>query len=161
MSDAGKMPNRKSPRIRYHSYSQGIYFVTICTQDKRHYFGAINNGEMYLSRIGEFLDDNIKAIHSHNDYADTLLYVIMPNHVHMIVAIDERKSPEEKKRSLLSVVIGGMKQMVTIFARKLNIEFAWQTRFHDHIIRNGEDGRKITEYIKNNIARWHSDCYYE
>ncbi|MDD6778326.1 MAG: transposase [Bacteroidales bacterium] len=148
MNNADNMPKRKSPRIRYHSYSQGIYFVTICTQDKRHYFGVIKNGEMCLSRIGEFLDDNIKAIHSHNDYADILLYVIMPNHVHMIVAIDDSKSPEGKKRSLLSVVIGGMKQMVTIFARRNNIEFAWQTRFHDHIIRNGDDGRKITEYIR-------------
>lgn len=64
------------------------------------------------------------------------------------------------KRSALSVAVGGFKQSVTMFARRNGIEFGWQKRFHDRIIRNIGEGKTITEYIKNNISRWDSDCYY-
>lgn len=47
-----------------------------------------------------------------------------------------------------------------MFARRNGIEFGWQKRFHDRIIRNIGEGKTITEYIKNNISRWDSDCYY-
>ncbi len=63
------------------------------------------------------------------------------------------------KRTALSVVIGGYKQAVTMFARRNNIEFGWQGRYHDHIIRGSRDGNMIAEYINNNVARWDSDCF--
>ena len=59
----------------------------------------------------------------------------------------------------LSVVIGGFKRAITMFARRNNIDFGWQSRYHDHIIRDAHDGNRIAEYIENNIARWAEDCY--
>ena len=59
----------------------------------------------------------------------------------------------------LSVAIGGIKSAVTKFARDNDIDFAWQTRFHDHIIRDREEMNRIADYIENNPARWDNDCY--
>lgn len=57
----------------------------------------------------------------------------------------------------LSVVIGGLKSAVTRYARANNISFAWQTRFHDRIVRDQYELNRIAEYIENNIARWAFD----
>lgn len=62
-------------------------------------------------------------------------------------------------RTALGVVVGGYKQAVTRYARRNNIEFAWQKRFHDHIIRGINDGNRIAGYIKDNVLRWAADCY--
>lgn len=62
-------------------------------------------------------------------------------------------------RTALSVVIGGFKQSVTCFARRNNIDFCWQGRYHDHIIRGIKDGNKIADYIKNNVEKWNTDCF--
>ena len=86
--------------------------------------------------------------------------VVMPNHVHAIVRIHPSEEAPAK-RTALSVVIGGFKQAVTCFARKNNIRFGWQGRYHDHIIRGVEDRNRIAEYIGHNVARWDCDCFYQ
>ena len=84
-----------SARAAWHNYSGGIYFVTICTRGREHYFGEIANGEMHLSDIGRYTNECIKNIPQHNPYADVPLYVIMPNHIHLIVSIDGNNIPSE------------------------------------------------------------------
>lgn len=165
--------NRKSPRAKFHDYSGGNYFVTICTQDKRHYFGRIVDGEMQLSPIGEYCSLQISNLNTHYPYAEVALFVVMPNHIHAIICIrnvgthgscvQDNRTHEPcvpTMRTALSVVIGGIKRAVTMFARRNNIEFGWQSRYHDHIIRGSRDGIRITDYIKNNVARWADDCFY-
>jgi REP element-mobilizing transposase RayT len=61
----------------------------------------------------------------------------------------------------LSVAIGGIKSAVTKFAHDNDIDFAWQTRFDDRIIRNREEMNRIADYIENNPARWNIDCFNE
>ena len=78
-----------SARAAWHNYDGGMYFVTICTGGREHYFGEITNGEMRLSEIGRYADECIKNIPQHNLYAIVPLYVIMPNHIHLIVVIDD------------------------------------------------------------------------
>lgn len=46
-----------------------------------------------------------------------------------------------------------------MYARRNNIDFGWQSRYHDHIIRGAHDGNRIADYIKNNVARWGADCF--
>ena len=82
-----------SARAAWHNYSGGIYFVTICTAGRGHYFGEITNGEMHLSEIGRYTNECIKNIPQHNPYANVPLYVIMPNHIHLIVSIDGNNIP--------------------------------------------------------------------
>ena len=64
-----------------------------------------------------------------------------------------------KKRGLLSTTIGGLKRAVTRFANQNNIPFAWQTRFHDYIVRNQNEMNHIADYIENNVAQWEADVF--
>lgn len=156
-------PKRKNIRAEFHNYSGGDYFVTICTQGKKHYFGEIFNGEMHLSIIGEYANQALKTLHTHYFYVEVPLFVVMPNHVHIIITIREKTDAPgciPTIRTALGVVVGGYKQSVTRFARRNGIEFGWQSRYHDHIIRGTRDGNMISEYIENNIARWAYDCFY-
>ena len=153
-----------------------MYFVTICTKDRAHYFGEISNGDMKLAEIGIITQKRIQQITEHNPYAIIPLFVIMPNHIHMIAIIDDgcrdvpwRVSTEGKnvimqnianKQGRLSTMIGGFKQSITRFARHNNIPFAWQPRFYDRIIRKTDDMNRIAEYIENNVLRWELDELY-
>ncbi len=167
-----------SARAQWHDYNGGEYFVTICTHGREHYFGEISGGQMNLSEIGNYANAVIQKIPTHNHYAEIPLYVIMPNHIHLIVIIDGgtmpcrdvpwRVSTDGKNTTMqdicnrqgkLSTAIGGMKQSVTRFARKHNIAFAWQPRFHDHIIRDTNEMNDIADYIENNVAKWQNDIF--
>ena len=61
---------------------------------------------------------------------------------------------------LLSTAMGGMKSALTNHARSNKITFGWQTRFHDHIIRDQEEWERIANYIENNPASWENDKFY-
>ena len=170
------LPDRKPVRASFHDYSGGDYFVTICTEGRCHFFGEISDGEMCLSEIGRYCKQQLSDLSAHYPYASVPLYVVMPNHIHAIISIDAGRTndtcePTQSSgrthepcvptvRSILSVVVGGLKRAVTMFARRNNIEFGWQSRFHDHVIRGTVDGNKINDYIENNVARWAYDCYY-
>lgn len=167
---------RKYPRAKFHNYNGGEYFVTFCTRNKKHYFGEIADGKMHLSRVGYFLQSNIESIQSHFDDVIIPLFVIMPNHVHAIISIvgsrpaatetiaanvgrlnqlarisvatDRNPAETTHHNSRLAVVVGSIKSAVKRFATENNIEFDWQSRYHDHIIRGPRDGNIITEYIE-------------
>lgn len=159
-----RYPQRKNIRAEFHDYSGGDYFVTICTHDKEHYFGKIINGEMRLSIIGEFANQALETLNTHYSYVEVPMFVVMPNHVHAIITIRGKADAPgciPTVRTALGVVVGGYKQSVTMFARRNNITFGWQSRYHDHIIRGTRDGNMIAEYIENNVARWANDCYFE
>jgi hypothetical protein len=77
------------------------------------------------------------------------------------VSIDtEYKNQFAPQSKNLSSIIRGYKSAVTIYARKNNIDFNWQPRFHDHIIRTMDDYYKISNYIINNPAKWIEDKFY-
>ena len=60
----------------------------------------------------------------------------------------------------LGSIIRGFKSSVTTQAKKLNIEFGWQERFHDHIIRNHDELIRISNYIVSNVANWKQDKFF-
>ena len=81
----------QTARAEWHGYDGGIYFVTICTAGREHYFGEIETGTepiMYLSPIGSFANQLITNITTLYPYAEIPLFVIMPNHIHAIVYIN-------------------------------------------------------------------------
>ena len=170
-----------SARATWHDYNGGAYFVTICTRDMEHYFGEIVGGEMNMTEIGEYVQQCIKNIPQHNTYANVPAFVVMPNHVHLIVIIDDENADSicrdvpwrvstfgknetmqtiANQQGRLSTMIGGFKQSVTRYANANSISFAWQTRFHDRIIRDCDEMNNIAEYIENNVARWESDEFH-
>ncbi len=181
-------PKRKHARYRWHDYNGGLYFITICTKDKKHSFGYITNNEIFYSEIGMVAAQNIDEIASHWNGVRVLTSVVMPNHVHFIISIDGSiyqdknnqitafESSQLMPRSLLAatprrgptvgglhsflaVIIGGFKAGVKRYANQHEVPFEWQNGFHDHIIRDNDSLNKITEYINNNVIRWPDDCY--
>ena len=176
-----------SARAWWHNY--GHYFITICTAGRECYFGEIRRGIDGINRI-IYSEMGVEAIRQielaveHHPYCKIPYWAVMPNHVHMIVAIDETKTPHFKRcdggryvlqnvstddnipirratemQSWLSVVIRQYKSWVTHYANETGCSFGWQTRFHDHIIRDQLEFDRIAYYVANNVALWDSDCF--
>ena len=109
----------------------------------------------------------------------------MTNHLHAIVLVKNHREEHSVKgqRDFLKVrtpnplqrphetcqrhvptlcrYVNSLKGSVTKFAKANNIEFGWQPRFHDHLIRDNQECELITDYIRNNVARWAKDCFYQ
>src|SRR5205823_3318514 len=86
-----------SARLSNWDYSSNAaYFLTICTANRRHYFGEIINAEMRLSRIGQFANECWRNIPNHFPYFYLDAFVIMPNHVHGIVIIEKSCAVETR-----------------------------------------------------------------
>ncbi len=161
-------PNRKLNRLKGYDYSQdGYYFMTTCIKDRIEYFGEIKDGIMFLNEYGKIVKqcwlDLIK--HYWNCRLDE--FIIMPNHVHGIVEINNNCEGTDlksvrtliNKKYSLSTIIQGFK---VFSSRKINkqnpvIIFRWQRSFYDHIIRNEKSLYQIREYIQNNPLRWELD----
>jgi REP element-mobilizing transposase RayT len=157
-----------SARAPFWDYGwNAAYFVTICTQNREHWFGEISDGVMALSAMGHIANSCWYEIPKHFPFVELGAHIIMPNHVHGIVIInkpdDGRSSQTKSKKTKnqfgpqsknLASIIRGFKIGVTKNARQINPEFAWQSRYHDHIIRNDQSYQKISEYIINNPANW-------
>ena len=63
-------------------------------------------------------------------------------------------------KNTVSSIIGGYKSAVSKHANRLGFDFAWQSRFHDHIIRNDDEYQRINDYIENNPQKWNDDELY-
>ena len=155
------MINRKSPRRIGFDYSSGyIYFVTINCQDKHSFLGKISisedSNQMVLSEIGRIAATKINKISSHHPGVDVIDYVVMPNHIHMLISLQN-----QIKDSSLSTIIGSYKSGVS---REVRQTFPgldlWQRSFWDHVIRDERDLLMHSEYINANIDRWHKDKYF-
>jgi putative transposase len=136
-----------SARLINYNYSQnGYYFVTLCTQDKKYYFGDIINDQMQLSEIGMIAKQQWLSIPEHYKENVTLdIFAIMPNHLHGIIIIYNDQYNIQKNS--LSKIIQQYKAPA----------FQWQRSFYDHIIRNEISCQKIREYIQNNPLKWSLD----
>ena len=149
-------PVRKSTRIPYYDYSKdNYYFVTICTHEKKCLFGSINA----YSRYGKIAADSILNLPLHYLGVRIDKFVVMPNHIHMIVMIgcNEEKIRNPSLNQIIGLYKSGVTRMVHEFAPD---EVIWQRSFHDHVIRNQQDYEIIWSYIDTNPMRWEKDCFY-
>jgi REP element-mobilizing transposase RayT len=87
MATNEECPQRKSPRADWLAYNEGRYFVTVCTRDHRHCFGKIENGVMTMTKVGRYLDNELKNATSRHPHIEIVQYVVMPNHFHAIINI--------------------------------------------------------------------------
>ena len=176
-------------RLQGYDYgATGCYFITICTKNGEHYFGEIINDEMQLSKIGEIAQSEwLKTTELRPDMNLWLdEFVVMPNHFHCIICIGDNQynthdyhgnaicrdalqcvsTTEPYKNKFggqsknLSSIIRGFKIAVTTYARKHNIDFAWQERFYDRIIRDNNGLNNVRTYIFNNPKNWNDDDYF-
>ncbi|MDR2541343.1 MAG: transposase [Candidatus Peribacteria bacterium] len=84
-----ELPRRSSPRAsRYDYTSEGIYFITICTRNREHFFGEIKNKEMVLNDLGKYCAQEIKNLNERKT-VKVHEWIVMPNHVHILLGMDE------------------------------------------------------------------------
>lgn len=168
-------PVRKDIRLDNYDYSRnGAYFVTICTQKRQHYFWDYSKpvgGDAHiappindindistslpfeLSDIGRIVKKYIESI------SGIVKYVIMPNHVHIIVKIENDYDPNNgamwasPPTQSLPKIIRSFKVLVT----KESGFSPWQRNYYDHIIRNDMEFSDIWQYIENNPINWEND----
>jgi putative transposase len=152
------------------------YFITICTANRRWYFGRIKESRMHLSKPGVVAKRCWDEITNHAGNVTLGEFVVMPNHVHGILILKgnrafARDSPvrtadwqlhpryRNPGKNNVSSIIGSYKSAVSKHAHLMRYEFGWQSRFHDHIIRNEEEHQRIATYIINNPRKWPADRF--
>jgi len=168
------LPVRKTIRLKDHDYSQaGYYFVTLCVKDGHEMLGrvvAVVGDDAHIvppfvarSKYGDIVDKHIKNIDNTNDDVFVDKYVVMPNHVHMILVVRSlamnggngtmwASSPTTAR--IPSVV----RSLKTLVAKECGFSF-WQRSYHDHIIRDEDEYKRIWQYIDENPANWAEDEY--
>ncbi len=177
----------KSARLQNWNYGWNAqYFITICTAQKNCCLGNIVEGIMELTEIGDMAQKYWFEIPIHFPFVKLHEFIVMPNHIHGIIEIaklndghdcnDDNRSVETQNiaslRKLtpsknkfgpqsnnLASIIRGYKIGVTKNATKVDKNWAWQSRFYEHIIRNKKSYKKISEYIINNPIRWNEDRF--
>ncbi|WP_028513945.1 transposase [Ruminococcus flavefaciens] len=161
---------RKYIRLANYDYSSnGLYFITICAKNRIHYFSEITEvGEaalglpnIRLTDIGKIVNNNILKINEIYKYVSVEKYVIMPDHIHMILFVSDydvenggRPRAASPTKSV-NLIINGLK---TILTKQIGFS-VWQRSFHDHIIRNEKEFLEICDYIDNNPINWVNDIY--
>ena len=161
MDNKKEFPKRKRNRLENYDYSScGAYFITVCTLEKQNCFwenvGAIIDRpqDVELSTYGKMVDQAIQNIPSAYPALSLESYVIMPNHIHLLL----RVCADEYGRPLVAPTMSRVvKQLKGVVSKQAGISI-WQKSFHDHIIRNREDYEEHLRYIYENPIRW---CYDE
>ena len=147
--------SRKPTRIPGYDYaSENYYFITICTHNKKCIFGTADR----LNELGEIAKEGINNIPTHFENVRIDNAIVMPNHVHLIVAMGGN---DTEKRVDLNNVIGLYKSGVSRKIRRNVPDLdVWQRSFHDHIIRDQREYEKIWQYVQFNWQKWEQDCFY-
>lgn len=177
---------KKSLRYAGRDYSlPGKYFVTICTGQRKKWFGCVINGEMHLSEIGQIASRIWYEIPDHFPYISLDAFVVMPNHIHGIIVINrivacndptavERPMagslhatiPPQINRAMasispksgsLAVVVRSYKSAVANHSHKIDSNFSWQPKFHDVIICTKGQLARIRKYILENPQRYNGN----
>ena len=163
--------NRKAARLQGYDYSQnGAYFLTLCSKDKAYLFGRIvgagvpDGPSVILSPLGTIVRDRLDEMG--RVYSDLHIahYVIMPNHVHLLLVLDLPQGPSGTPAPTGGGQLNArIPQFISTLKRMTNKTAGrdlWQRSYHDHIIRSDEDFAEHWTYIDGNAARWTEDEYY-
>jgi REP element-mobilizing transposase RayT len=158
-----ELPKRKPNRLPNFDYSTpGAYFITICTKDRKCILGDVVGASiarpqsLQLSKYGTIVADTIHNIAKHYPAVSVDHFVVMPNHIHLLLQINTDANGRPMVAPTISTVIQQLKGVVT---KKIGKPI-WQKLYHDHVIRGEADYLKIWEYIENNPAKWKEDCFY-
>lgn len=159
------MQERKRTRFAgYYYTTPGAYFITTVVHDRSEMFGKIVAGEIQLSRYGEIVSDRWKWLGNHYSFLGLDTFVVMPNHFHGILHLNEVDVGNGRDHSVLarvkslSELIGAFKTTSSKQIHEFgNHFFRWQSSFYDRIIRNDAELHRIREYIQTNPLRWELD----
>jgi REP element-mobilizing transposase RayT len=180
-----KLPNRKDLRLKHYDYSQaGYYFVTLCTENKECILcdivgdaavGDVTVGDAALSvppqsvtaqpkltQTGHMVERHLKNINVVYSNAKLDCYIVMPNHVHFIVIIEDAPQQEMEGR-LRAAAPTSLPKLINSFKTITSKKYGkrlWQRNYYEHVIRKDGELHEIREYIVNNPAKWELDKYF-
>ena len=109
-----------------------------------------------LSPYGRIVEEAISNIQTVYPAISVDNYLIMPNHIHLLLQIRTDENGRAMLAPTISIVIQQMKGYVT---KKIGSSI-WQKLFHDHVIRDEAGYLKIWNYIEGNPSKWEEDCFY-
>lgn len=151
------LPVRKPNRLHGFDYSsQNAYFITICTEDRARLFWIsrpkcpnCRPDDVPLSTYGLIVKGAIDDIPKYYPTVSVDHYVIMPDHIHLLLVISVFEKEHLKPPSIERVIC----QLKGIITKQIGSS-VWQKSFHDHIIRNNSDYVEVWDYIDNNPLKW-------
>ena len=159
------LPKRKHPRLNDYDYSTtGAYFITICTQSRRcllsHIVGrGLAPAEIQYTGYGRIAQEQLLLLEQRYPSLKIDRYVIMPNHIHAILMLEETAGGS--RRPTIMDIVCAYKSLTTRQCKKIRpIDKLFQTSFYEHVIRGCEDYKEIAEYIVNNPKQWELDKLY-
>ena len=158
-----ELPTRKQNRLREYDYrTPNAYFITICTDKRKNLFWkgigtSIDHPEnVPLSNLGVIVRRSVEDIPKYYPAVSVDHYVIMPNHVHLLLQIHTDHSGRSVIAPTISTVVRLMKGAVS----KQAGFSVWQKGFYDHVIRNDADYQEIWNYIEGNPGKWAVDKFF-
>lgn len=175
--------HRRSIRLKGYDYAQaGLYFITICTQNRACLFGNITNGEMILNDAGMMIETEWMNLKKRFTNIELHEYVTMPNHFHaileivgatLVVAQNDVVTQNEDRATTRVIPTGKtIGDIMDAFKSITTVEYIrdvktmglqpfngklWQRNYWEHIIRNENDYHRIAAYIINNPQNWDND----
>jgi putative transposase len=176
--------NRRSIRLQGYDYGQaGLYFITICAWQRQCIFGEIEDGEMHLNHVGEIARDEWLRTAKIRPNIDIAEFVVMPNHVHGIIAIGDgmdvigangrgtmHRAPTDGNEKFgkptsntIPTIIRGYKAAVTTQVNILRDSPqcpVWQRNYYENVVRSEAEYLRIADYILNNPRQWQEDSLH-
>lgn len=155
---------RKRLRLKEFDYnSQGTYFLTLCTQDRKCLFCEIQTetGDDFetavvLYKEGETVKKYIEQLNEFYNELSVDSYVIMPNHIHFLLTVYQRKEESTPQNTAVAKFVSTLKRFVN---KEIGFNI-WQKGSYDHIVRDEADYVEHLEYMENNPSKWNEDKYY-
>ena len=154
--------SRKAARLKGYDYSiPGAYFITICVKGRKKLLAKIVGDDAHivpqnqLSYYGLVCDKYINNINIKYENVMVDKYVIMPNHIHLIVSLHGTMKASSPTKHIETIV----RSFKTLVTKEIGTSI-WQRSYHDHIIRGEKDYQEIWKYVDTNVLQWESDRFY-
>ena len=153
--------HRRSIRLRGYDYSSpGAYFVTLCAQNREHFFGHTDDGNLCLNDAGKMVERWYNEVCRKFPVIECGEMIVMPNHFHCIWQITKQDATiniptvvQWFKTMTTNEYIHGVKELGwPPFDKRL-----WQRNYFERIIRDNHAYENIRNYIQTNPERWNSD----
>ena len=159
--------------------ADGAYFITICIKNRKHHFGKCIDGKMKMTTVGAMVQDFWYEIPRHFSFVELGEFIVMPNHIHgmLILNKSQYENPIENDTSgktiaqkrfrnqgkgTVSSIVGAFKSVCSkhIHTDFPQLDFEWQERFWDNIVRDDDAFEQISHYIKHNPENWDKDKFF-
>lgn len=152
------LPQRKSIRLKGFDYSEtGFYFITVCTNDFKHYFGEVKDRRMFLNEVGCMIHHEWRRLHDRYQNIALEEFIVMPNHIHGIIGIKK-----DDTSITLGTIVQAFKSRTTLaYIQKVKSKSwapfpgkLWHANYYESIISNEKQYNNIAGYIFNNPIQW-------